>query len=384
MSLDVVVIGASPAGSTAAREIAGQGWRVTLLERGERPGQHAVCGGGIEEIDAKEIGLPDGLVHKRIVRREHYFPWGVTTTTNPHVTTLRRELDYWLAEEAVAAGSELLTCTQVRAVARERTGCVMVTAEDRTRTRQLTYRGRLVIFADGPNTLAPRCANLGFVRTPVTASIGLVYELAWPDTPMAHYEVHFGGRFTPWGYVWAFPKRDLLSVGITVLPSHTASVDLEGRLKAFIAERPDLRGRRIIRRIGAYIPVAPAKRVHDDSMLAVGDAAGMVDPLTGAGIAHAIVGGRLAGQVACEALQEGDFSADFLSRYESRWHTTSRYRRIRLQAVLTRTFLAASRFDSNLYAKLMQVLFLGGEVSRWQKIRVLAYPILKSQVEKNA
>jgi digeranylgeranylglycerophospholipid reductase len=374
---DVIVVGAGPAGSLAAREIAQAGWRVALLERGEYAGQRNVCGGGIEGADVEKMGLPDELIHKRMVCRKHYFPWGVTTLTTPHVTTLRRELDRWLAERAVAAGAELLTRTQGCAVVREATGQLAVTVTDLATHRHLTQRTRLVIFADGPNTLAPRSGNLGFVCAPTTAAVGLIYELGWPNTPLDHYEVYFGARFSPWGYIWVFPKRDLLNVGITVLPSRGASRSLEARLRAFVESRPDLRERPIIRRAGAHVPIVPAVRIYDDSMLAVGDAAGMVDALTEAGIANAAAGGRLAGQVACEALEADDLSAAFLSRYQSRWQTTSRYRSIRFQSRLTRALLPFSRLDGGFYAKVMQVLFLGGQLSRGQKLRLLAYPVLK-------
>lgn len=380
---DVIVIGAGPAGSSAACEIARGGWRVALLERGAYPGQRNVCGGGIEGADVEEMGLPNDLIHKRMVRREHYFPWGVTTLITPHVTTLRRDLDCWLAEQAVAAGAELLTRTWARAVVREATGRVMVTVTDLTDHRQITHRTRLVVFADGPNTLAPRSGNLGFVRAPTTAAVGLIYELAWPNTLLDHYEVHFGACFSPWGYAWVFPKRDLLNVGITILPSRGGSRLIEARLQAFIESRPDLRERPIVRRAGAHIPVVPAARIHDDSMLAVGDAAGMVEALTEAGIAKGVVGGRLAGQVACEALAAGDLSAAFLSRYQSRWQATSRYRMIRFQSRITRALLPFSRLDGNFYAKVMQVMFLGGQLSRWQKLRLLAYPILKLHTTRN-
>jgi len=380
---DTIVIGAGPAGSSAARKIAQGGWRVALLERGAYPGQRNVCGGGIEGADVEEMGLPGDLIHKRMVRREHYFPWGVTTVTIPHLTTLRRDLDRWLAEQAVAAGAELFTRTQARAVVREATGRVAVTVTDLATHREITHRGRLIVFADGPNTLAPRSGNLGFVCAPVTAAVGLIYELAWPNTPLDHYEVHFGARVSPWGYIWVFPKCDLLNVGITILPSRGASRHLEARLRAFIESRSDLSERPIVRRAGAHIPVVPALRIYEDSMLAVGDAAGMVEALTEAGIANAVASGRLAGQVACEALEAGDLSADFLSRYQSRWQATSRYRMIRSQSRLPRALLPFSRLDRNFYAKVMQVLFLGNSLSRGQKLRLLAYPILKPHAAHN-
>ncbi|RLC70900.1 MAG: hypothetical protein DRJ03_17830 [Chloroflexi bacterium] len=376
---DVIVIGAGPAGSSVAREIAQGGWRVALLERGEYPGQRNICGGGIEGADVEEIGLPDGLIHKRITRREHHFPWGVTTITMPHVTTLRRELDRWLTEQAVAVGAELFIQTQARAVVRKSTGKVEVTVVEWATRREITHYARLVVFADGPNTLAPRSGNLGFVRAPTSAAVGLVYELDWPDTPLDHYQVHFGARISPWGYIWVFPKRDLLNVGITILPSRGSSRQLEARLRAFIEGRPDLRERPIVRRAGAHVPVIPAARIYDDSMLAVGDAAGMVEALTEAGIANGVAGGRLAGWVACEALAAGDFSASFLARYQERWQATPRYRMIRFQSRLTRALLPFSCLDENLYAKLMQILLVGGQMSRWQKLRLLAYPLFHAR-----
>lgn len=376
---DVIVVGAGPAGSSAAREIAQSGFRVALLERGAYPGQRAVCGGGIEGVDWEEIGLPDGLIHKRILRREHYFPWGVTTVTTPHVTTLRRGLDRWLAEQAVAAGAELVTQTRARAVVRESTGRVAVMVTDLVSHRETTHHARLVIFADGPNSLAPRSGKLGFVRTPTTAAVGLVYELEWPDTPLDHYQIHFGANLSPWGYVWIFPKRDLLNVGITILPSRRSSRQLEAQLRAFVESRPEMRERPILRRAGGHIPVVPAPRIYDDSMLVAGDAAGMVEALTAAGIANAIATGRLAGKVACESLAAGDTSVAFLSRYQARWQATSRYRMIRFQSRFTRALLPFSRLDENLYAKLMQILLLGGQMSRWQKLRLLAYPLFHAR-----
>lgn len=371
---DVIVIGAGPAGTSAAHTIAQAGWRVLLLERDTYPGERNVCGGGIEETDLGEIGVPDHLIHKRITRREHHFPWGVTTVATPHVTVLRREFDRWLAEQAVAAGAELVNRTTARAITRE-SAEVMITA-DQADGSEVRYRSRLVIFADGSNTLASRSGNLGFVRTSTTAALGLVHELSCPKAPWNHYEIHFGAHLSSWGYVWIFPKRDCLNVGMMTLSSQGAGRHLASSLRAFIESRPDLRDLHLIRRAGAHIPISPAGRLYDDSMLAVGDAAGLVDALTGAGIANGVASGRLAGQVACEALQAANFSAEFLSRYQRRWQSTPRCQMIEFQSRLARVLLSFSRLDGDLYAKAMQVLFLGDELTRWQKLRLLAYPLL--------
>jgi len=379
MDFDVVVIGAGPSGAAAAREIAQGGGRVALLERDAYPGQRAACGGGIEGADLELLGLPDSLIQRRITRREHHFPWGHTVIADPHVITLRQELDRWLAEESVAAGAELFTHTRVRVVKRLAAKRVEVTADDRATQQAVTYTARLAIFADGPHTLAPRAGKLGFTCTPATAALGLFYELAWPNTPMAHHEIHFAPAISPWGYLWIFPARDLLNVGLTVLPSSVNRTQtLEARLRAFIDSRFDLRDRPILRRAGGHIPVVPAARFYDDNMLVVGDAAGMVDALTDAGIANGVCGGRLAGQTACEALASGDYSAAFLARYQARWQASPRGQMTRFQSRLTRALLPVNRLDPYLYAKVMQILFLGRDLRRWQKLRLLAYPLIRS------
>jgi digeranylgeranylglycerophospholipid reductase len=386
VDFDVVVIGAGPAGSSAAQEIAQGGWCVGLLERGAYPGQRAACGGGIEGADLELLGLPDSLIQRRITRREHYFPWGNTVIADPHVITLRQELDRWLAEQAVVAGATLFIRTRVRAVKRLAAGLVEVTADDHAAQQAVTYTARLAIFADGPHTLASHAGKLGFTCAPATAALGLFYELAWPDTPMAHHEIHFDPAISPWGYLWIFPARDLLNVGLTALPSKDAhrTQTIEARLQAFIDSRPDLRGRPILRRAGGHIPVVPAARFYDNNLLVVGDAAGMVDALTDAGIANGVCGGRLAGQTACEALAAGDYSAAFLARYQTRWQASPRGKMVRFQSRLTRALLPVNRLDPYLYAKVMQILFLGRDLRRWQKLRLLVYPLIRSALTPGA
>ncbi len=377
----VIVIGAGPAGSTAAQAIAQRGWRVALLERAAFGGQANVCGGGLEGDDAGRIGVPPELIHKRITRREHHFPWGVTTINQPHVTLLRREYDRYLSQQAAEAGADLQVHTTARHVALAAPGDLQVRVQRQQGAQETCLRTRCVVFADGPHTLAHRLFGFGFHRQAHTAAAGLVYELDWPDCPLEHYEVHLHGQIVPWGYAWIFPKRDVLNVGLFCLPSKGRdSRQLEARLRHFVDGHPLLRGRHISRRAGAFIPAAPAARLYHTSMLAVGDAAGMVEPMTEAGIANAVIAARIAADVIHQALMQGDFSAGLMSQYQRRWQASERYRVLRLQHRFTQLFRPLARLDRHLLAKLMQVLFLGGKLSRRQKLRLLAYPLLAAQM----
>lgn len=374
---DAIVIGAGPAGSTTARAIARRDWRVALLERAAFGGQANVCGGGIEGNDAELIGVPPELIHKRIVRRDHFFPWGMTSITSPHVTLLRREYDRHLSCQAAGAGADLHVRTKVRHVELVAPGDLKVWVTSHHASREMCLRTRTVVFADGAHTLARKLFGFGFHRRPDTAAAGLIYELDWPDCPLEHYEVHFGGQIVPWGYAWIFPKRDVLNVGLFCLPSKGhESRQLEANLRRFVESHPLLRGRKISRRAGAMIPAAPAARIYHTSMLAVGDAAGMVEPMTEAGIANGVIAGGIAADVIHQALLQENFTAELMSQYQRRWQATERHKILLIQHRLTRLFLPLSRFDRHILAKLMQVPFLGGELSRWQKLRLLAYPLL--------
>jgi digeranylgeranylglycerophospholipid reductase len=375
---DAIVIGAGPAGSTTARGIAQSGWRVALLERAAFGGQANVCGGGIEGDDAELIGVPPELIHKQLLRRDHFYPWGVTSFAKSHVTFLRREYDRYLSQQAVAAGVDLYVRVKAQDVELVAPGDLKVRMMDQNIHRQTSLRTRIVVFADGPHTLACKLFGFGFRRQPDTAAVGLIYELDWANCPLEYYEIHFGGQIVPWGYAWIFPKRDVLNVGIVCLPSKGQdSRRLEARLRQFVEGHSSLRGRKISRRAGAFIPTAPAARIYHTSMLAVGDAAGMVDSITGAGITNGVIAGGVAAEVIHQVLTQENYSAEFIRRYQQRWEATDHYKSLLIQHRFTRFFMPLSRFDRNIFAKLMQVLFMGDDLNRFQKLRLLAYPVLK-------
>jgi len=376
-SYDAVIVGAGPAGSTTAKAIATHGWRVALLERAAFGGQTNVCGGGIEGKDAEQIGVPPELIHKHVTRRDHFFPWGVKPITRPHITLLRREYDRHLSHHAAEAGAELHVRTKVQHVELVAPGNLKVRLMSQDTRQETTLRTRIVVFADGAHTLAHKLFGFGFHLQPNTAASALIYELDWPNCPLENYEVHFGGQIIPWGYAWIFPKRDLLNVGLLCLPSRgKENQRLETHLHRFVENHSLLRGRKVSRRAGAFIPAAPAARIYHASMLAVGDAAGMVDPMTEAGIVNGVIAGGIAADVTHQALSQGNSTHGFLSQYQRRWEATERYKVLWFQHRLTRLFLPLSRFDRHIFAKIMQVLFLGDKLSRFQKLQLLAYPLL--------
>jgi flavin-dependent dehydrogenase len=100
---------------------------------------------------------------------------------------------------------------------------------------------------------------------------------------------------------------------------------LAKRLSEFIEQRDDLRGRAIRRRGGGLVPSDMARDFVADGAMVVGDAAGLVNPMTGGGIAFALASGEIAGRVAAEAVKEGRTDHSRLEEYARRFRRTPHY-----------------------------------------------------------
>jgi flavin-dependent dehydrogenase len=106
--------------------------------------------------------------------------------------------------------------------------------------------------------------------------------------------------------------------------------------------------------------------------------------MTEAGIANGLIAGGIAADVIHQALTQGEYTSGFMSQYQRRWFANDRYKILLLQYRLTQLFLPLSHFDRNMFAKLMQVLFLGGRLNRRQKLQMLTYPLLPAPRQQDA
>ncbi|MCK4713930.1 MAG: NAD(P)/FAD-dependent oxidoreductase, partial [Candidatus Aenigmarchaeota archaeon] len=150
-------------------------------------------------------------------------------------------------------------------------------------------------------------------------SSGVQFEMAGVEIDSDRLELYFG-KIAPGGYVWIFPKgKDVANVGIGIRKNFTKRPAID-HLRDFIDSRPGLRKGSVLEVNSGGVPVGGLMRnMVTDNFIAVGDAAHQVNPIHGGGIAEAFVGGRMAGEVAAEAREFGDYSEAFLSRYNERW-----------------------------------------------------------------
>ena len=176
--------------------------------------------------------------------------------------------------------------------------------------------------------------------------------------PWIRLEYYYGQDISPWGYGWVFPKKDTVNVGVGCLYSKIRT-NIADSLNILLHKHPLIgemfKGNKPKKFRSATIPNAPAKKIFGERMLVVGDAAGMVDSITGGGIAPAVTGGTIAGRICAEALEKEDFSARFLSRYQTRWEKTFDYSHIYSKYLLSSAFLYFSNYDENAFPKLMAI-----------------------------
>lgn len=339
---DVAVIGAGPMGSFAAERMARRGLDVALLEKDARPGDTTVCAGGMHQDLVKFLDLPATLIEKvlpafRYIVNGRGFEWRFQNPT--YLTIERRNLDIFLAERAVQGGVKLYTRARVvRVVPEDDTLFYQSGAEALCRE----IRAKVFIFADGPNSLAGRTLVPQKQNDQRLQFVGLEYDLAAPANDFDAAEIIPDPQKLPFGYIWVFPKRDHINVGLGRLNS-IQGPNLRDLLEEFIAKRPELCGLSVIRRKGGVIPANIGPVLQKDNCLTIGDAAGMVNPLTGGGYVCGFVSAALAAQTCIDAFRDKRLSPETLRKYKLRLRLTKHYLVVRLMHFLLRGMASTYR-----------------------------------------
>jgi geranylgeranyl reductase family protein len=293
--VDALVVGAGPAGSAAAIHLARAGARVLLAEKASFP-RDKPCGGGLTGRALKAIPVdPSPVVERDVDRFRLRLRYGSSFARRhdePLIRmTQRLRLDAFLAEEAARAGAELREDARVERLEVDPTGVI-------ARVAGSEVRADVVVGADGANGVVARSAGLGKEIVRGVALEGNI-ALGSLDEDLARTAV-IELAVVPGGYGWVFPKGDHANLGVggwgsegPVLRDHLARLARAHGVEP--AALTDVRGHRLpMRRLGA----APAA----GRVLLVGDAAGLVDPLSGDGMYEAFVSARLA----ADAIVSGD------------------------------------------------------------------------------
>jgi geranylgeranyl reductase family protein len=297
---DVAVIGAGPAGSSAALALARTGHSVILLEKAALP-RYKTCGGGVlarafKLLPPNAESVVERSFHSVALHFSDADMSFIATRPQPVVyMTMRADLDCLLARAAQKLGVQLVESCAVKRVNVQNDRVEIITGRE-------NYRAKFVVAADGVHSAIAKAA--GWPELPALAP-ALEHELYLPAEDFARFSQtpRFDFNTIEAGYAWVFPKRTHLSVGI--LCTRRICPDLQTQLADYL-QRLGITRIQKTERHGYLIPLAPRPGpLARGRILLVGDAAGLVDPVTAEGITHAIV----SGQLAAAALTEGGLDA---------------------------------------------------------------------------
>jgi digeranylgeranylglycerophospholipid reductase len=323
---DALVVGAGPVGCFAAMKLAKLGVKTTVFEEHTEIGVPAHCAGHLSIRGLKNLGLcslPKGIIENTFSAANFYSPNGTkfeVRLSKPVTCAVNRELfDKFLAERAEAAGAHFCVGTRVRSLSIKNGLVAGATVEQKVGSES-EASAKIIIDAEGISSRLLR--QIGLVPP---KHEGLVYAVE-SEMENVHnieedtVEVFTGRSYAPGFYAWIIPRRDgTAKVGLATKKGNPKEFLQRLMHKHPVASKQI--GRASVTRTAFHAITlgGPVTKAYANGFLAVGDAASQVKPTTGGGVVFGLTCGRIAAEVAHDALEKGDLSAECLSLYQKRF-----------------------------------------------------------------
>ncbi len=320
--VDVVVVGAGPAGSTAAHHLARRGWSVILLEEHPLVGRPVQCAGLVSQRVLDMAGT-DKMVRHHLGGATIWSPSMnplrfQAGETRAHVIS-REQLDFLLAERAARSNVQIRTGWKFRKIVQGPTAPgSTLQIEVATPGGPNTVETRLLIGADGVASTVARRLRL---RRPIEILPAFEADIPFADAPQDEVEIYLGRQLAPGFFGWSIPDGEgnlRVGVGINARNGLLAIEGYEHLVRA-MERRYKTRFPSPIRTIVSGIPIGRVPNISTDHGLLVGDAAAQVKPLSGGGIFTGMRAAEIAADVAHGALADQDLSASRLRAYDLHW-----------------------------------------------------------------
>jgi geranylgeranyl reductase family protein len=333
---DVVIVGAGPAGCAAAYMLSGKGLRIALLDKDVFP-RDKICGDAFGADVTKQLHLMNGELIKKLEQFPNkiasngvrFFTPGNTMLDIKFTTPkdkfgggfVARRFDFdnfFFLETAKLADVEIFQKQQVKDV-------VIYADKISVQTTNTMFEAPVGLGADGAQSiLNKRLTENKVEKDHYCAGLRQYYANVKGFHEENHIELHFYKDILP-GYFWVFPlPGNQANVGLGMLSGVVSKkkLNLKEEMEKLIRNHPNLKERfkdavplEPVRGYG--LPLGSKKRsLSGDRFLLLGDAAGLIDPFTGEGIANAIRSGRIAATHVLKGTAKGSFDAEFNKQYD--------------------------------------------------------------------
>jgi geranylgeranyl reductase family protein len=332
MLYDVVIVGAGPAGSTAAKFLSEKGIRTILLEKAKFP-RDKPCGGGLQMRVLQRFKY---IEENNLIDSYSYAMQLHSASMKHHIDfqnnkplqamVIRNIFDEGLVNLATRSGAVLQCGKTVQNITNEK---------EKIRTVLLDgtkVESKLVIGADGTwSTIAKKigmkqeCSHIGVcVYNEYSMSQEIIHHL-YGDQQEVHIHLQPFGLA---GYGWVFPKKEHVNIGVVEFRQAIDPTTEKKNLQIYYAQfLQTLKEQKLIPKNlttktthGGAFPTCPAKRLTADRVLLCGDAGGLVNPMTGEGIYYAMCSGEIAAQTAIKALENNEIDSRSLRHYQHQWN----------------------------------------------------------------
>ena len=331
MIYDIVIVGAGPAGSTAAKILASQDLNVLLIDKEKFP-RNKPCGGGLPIRSLKRFPyIKDINVIESYSYGGYLYPPSLCNNIEiikqePVIAmVLRKKFDNALVKLAIDNGAKFLDGKSVTDL-KITLDKAQITLDD---GREI--QTDLVIGADG--FLSTIAQKAGLATRHRNKGISVVEEFSlkkdtmdqfYTNKRLCHIHSKIHGIS---GYGWVFPKQSHVNIGLAKYLTNGNSVNDKKNIREEFKEYLTLlRNTDIIPKNiestqlrGGTLQVKPLEKTYADRIILCGDAAGLINPVSGEGIYYALASGEIAARVASESIKKDDSSEQFLSRYEQQW-----------------------------------------------------------------
>lgn len=369
---DVVVVGAGPAGSAAARAAARGGAKTLLLEKHTTIGAPLSCAEGISTMGLTEVlgEIEPRWVSAPIHEVELYAPNGTklyVSHPDAGVVLDRKLFDRDLAMMAAREGAEVRV--ESPAVGLETNGAGFSGVVIESPSGRQMIKTKAIVAADGVESQVGRWAGMNTRMKLNRMDTGAQYLLGNIDVKEGMLEFYFGHNVAPGGYAWVFPKGpDTANVGLAITPSEAEGISARGWLEDFVKDRFKSKYTVLEYMVGGIPAFYGHKMMRCQNILLAGDAGRLVDSISGAGIANALLSGNFAGDAAAQFVKTGNPKA--LDEYSRNWRRR-KGREMRLYYLAREIFLKMSEDDLNVVVEGLKGHFEGKTITHIDPIATI-------------